>query len=548
MGERALSNCFKAGAGRGSRAGRKTAGMPAWFTGGLKWCSGIACVLFCLWLTVSCREEYSRFDEGEVYLRFSQDTVRFDTVFTSMQSVTQRITVRNPSRDAVSVDRIYLAGGGSSRFRINVSGDTSLIQNGVVIGGRDSLYIFINVAIDYRNQNEPFEIVDYIRFELNGMPAQQVVLTAWGQDAHYLKPDKTIALPYRDPAQWTSGTEPDSVRFSYFYWNPDNLVDAQKPYVVYGYLTVRSGQTLHVPAGSRFYFARNSGIWLQSGACLQVEGTLSQPVLFTSLRQDGDYRDMAGQWGRIWMDGESGPHRVEYAVIRNAETALWLDSCVQAEGGLYVADTKIENMSRHGILSKQNRVEGVNLCISSAQVPLMLAEGGSYAFRHGTFVSRYMGGTGIYSQALVLTDYREDAGGGSRSFPMEKAEFANSVFYGSGSRQIELDFEEGSASLEVCSFDACLISMLPLPDTVAGHYRHCLWNQDPLFADEENYDFEIDTIVSPLVGTGDPAFATGAAASDIKGLLRAVPPCIGAYEFDRAAPAGLWDSWLREQD
>ena len=131
---------------------------------------------------------------------------------------------------------------------------------------------------------------------------------------------------------------------------------------------------------------------------------------------------------------------------------------------------------------------------------------------------------------------------------LEKAEFANSVFYGSGSRQIELDFEEGAASLEVCSFDACLISMLPLPDTVAGHYRHCLWNQDPLFADEENYNFEIDTIVSPLVGTGDPAFATGAAASDIKGLLRAVPPCIGAYEFDRAAPAGLWDSWLREQD
>ena len=284
---------------------------------------------------------------------------------------------------------------------------------------------------------------------------------------------------------------------------------------------------------------------LPSNSTYYYDGAIASKILGTYALGTDEEEDFSL---RIWMDGESGPHRVEYAVIRNAETALWLDSCVQAEGGLYVADTKIENMSRHGILSKQNRVEGVNLCISSAQVPLMLAEGGCYAFRHGTFVSRYMGGTGIYSQALVLTDYREDAGGGSRSFPMEKAEFANSVFYGSGSRQIELDFEEGSASLEVCSFDACLISMLPLPDTVAGHYRHCLWNQDPLFADEENYNFEIDTIVSPLVGTGDPAFATGAAASDIKGLLRAVPPCIGAYEFDRAAPAGLWDSWLREQD
>ncbi|MBO8432912.1 MAG: hypothetical protein IAB08_06435, partial [Bacteroidetes bacterium] len=196
----------------------------------MRWCGGVLCGLFCLWLTFSCRQEYSRFDEGEVYLRFSQDTVRFDTVFTTMQSVTQRITVQNPSKDAISIDRIYLVGGGSSRFRINVSGDTSLIQNGVVIGGQDSLYIFINVAIDYRDQNAPFEIQDYIKFELNGMPAQQVVLTAWGQDAHYLKSDKTATLPYRDPADWTASLEPDSVRFSYFIWNPEDEVDAQKPY------------------------------------------------------------------------------------------------------------------------------------------------------------------------------------------------------------------------------------------------------------------------------------------------------------------------------
>lgn len=514
----------------------------------VKGCAGFVCGLFCLWLTVSCREEYSRFDEGEVYLQFSQDTVRFDTIFTTMQSVTQRVTVRNPSKDAVLVDRIYLAGGGGSRFRINVSGDTSLVQNEVVIGGEDSLYIFVNVAIDYRNQDGPFEIYDYIKFELNGMPAQQVVLTAWGQDAYYLKSDKTVVLPYRDPAQWMASSDPDSVRFSYFYWEPNRVVDSRKPYVVYGYLTVQAGQTLHIPAGSRFYFAQNSGIWIQAGACLSVEGSLSQPVLFTSLRQDGDYRDMAGQWGRIWMDGESGPHKVEYALIRNAETALWLDSCVQTEGGLYVANTRIENMSKHGILSKQNRVEGVNLCISSTQVPLMLAEGGSYVFRHGTFVSRYMGGMGFYSQALVLTNYRVGSEADNHVFPMEKAEFANSVFYGSSSRQVELDFEEGSASSVDYNFNSCLISMMPVPDTSSGHYSRCVWNQDPLFVDEGNYNFEIDTIVSPLVGKGDPAFATGVAASDIKGVSRAVPPCIGAYEFVQAAPAGLRQFWRNGRD
>ena len=173
------------------------------------------------------------------------------------------------------------------------------------------------------------------------------------------------------------------------------------------------------------------------------------------------------------MDGESGPHRVEYALIRNAETALWLDSCVQTEGGLYVANTRIENMSKHGILSKQNKVEGVNLCISSAQVPLMLAEGGSYDFRHGTFVSRYMGGMGAYSQALVLTNHRLEDDEQGPVFPITKAEFSNSVFYGSSSRQMEFDLAEGSVGVVPYRFHSCLISMMQ--GAMIPPSRQCRW-------------------------------------------------------------------------
>ncbi len=507
--------------------------------------AGLAlCMAFFLWLSMSCREEYRHFAEGEVHLQFSRDTIRFDTVFTTLGSVTERFTVRNPAKEAVRIDRVYLASGGSSRFRINVSGDTSLVQNNVVIAGGDSLYVFVNVNVAEGNRNDPFEIYDYIKFELNDMPAQQVVLSAWGQDARYLKSDRTITLPYRDPAALAGADAVDSVRFSYFVWDPAQAVDADKPYVVYGYLTVESGQTLRIPAGSRFYFSQNSGIWIQPGARLQVEGTLSEPVLFTSIRQDGDYRDMAGQWGRIWLSGESGPHQVEYAVIRNAETGLWLDSCIQVEGGLSVANTRIENMSRHGILSLQNRVEGWNLCITHAQVPLMLAEGGEYDFRHGTFVSRYMGGSGMYSQALVLNNYRQGTLESPVVYPMEKAEFSNSVFYGSGSQQLELDFAE--ASVLPYRFNSCLVSMSRLPDTSEGRFPGCIWNEDPLFVSEESYDFRIDTVISPLVGRADPAFSTGAAGYDLNGVQRANPPCIGAYEFVSADTAAFFLPWRRK--
>ena len=159
-----------------------------------------------------------------------------------------------------------------------------------------------------------------------------------------------------------------------------------------------------------------------------------------------------------------------------------------------------------------------------------------------------MGGMGAYSQALVLTNHRLEDDEQGPVFPITKAEFSNSVFYGSSSRQMEFDLAEGSVGAVPYRFHSCLISMMPVPDTADGRYNHCLWNQEPLFVDEENYNFEIDTIISPLVGKGDPAFATGSAASDIKGVSRAVPPCIGAYEFVQAAPAGLRPFWRKGRD
>ncbi|MDE6494203.1 MAG: right-handed parallel beta-helix repeat-containing protein [Bacteroidales bacterium] len=492
---------------------------------GFGWAIGLT--LFCT--VVACREEYRSFAQGEVVLRFSQDTIRFDTVLTAQTSITKVITVRNTSEKAVSIDRVYLQGGAASRFRFNLSGDTAVWQRDVVIGGKDSLYLFVHTAIDYRDENNPFEIQDCILFEREGQKPQQVVLSAWGQDACYWVSDRKERVLYRDPLQtWQS----DSLELSYFLWNEaDYPIRSERPYVIYGYLTVEAGQTLRIPAGSRFYFAPNSGIWIRNGARLEVEGSLATPVLFTSVRQDGNYRNMAGQWGRIWLGGESGPHRIDHAVIRNAQSGVWLDSCT-GTGGLEITNTRIENMSRHGLLARQNRVEGVNTVVSESQVNLCLSEGGSYVFTHCTFSNDYSGGAiGVYNRCLFLTNYETGENGEKKVFPLQKADFLNSIFYGRNSRQLEIDLAELAGTAAEMRFSHCLIRMEP--PFSDDRFNGCVWNQVPLFIAPDSYGFGIDTLASPAVGLGNPAYAVGAAACDIVGRPRSDTATLtaGAYEF-----------------
>ena len=488
------------------------------------------CLLF------SCREEYRKFEKGEVYLRFSQDTVRFDTLLSTQMSVTKVVTVRNPASKAVTISRVYLAGGAESRFRFNLNGNTELEQRNIVLGGKDSLYLFVQTVLDYRNQDDPFEVFDYLRFELNGMRPQQVVLSAWGQDAHYWQGDRLARVPYKDPLQG-SMYEEDSLSFRYFLWNEtDYPVNDRKPYVIYGYLAVPEGKTLELPAGTRFYFASNSGIWLQAGSRLKIAGSLQEPVLFTSLRQDGAYRHMAGQWGRLWLDSASGPHQVEYALVRNGQTAFWIEP--DNGQGTQISNTRIENMSRHGMAARNARVEGVNLCIGESQVNLCLSGGGSYAFTHCTFANDFYGGMiGVYNRCLYLTNKDEE---GKVAGTLSGAAFNNSIFYGRNSRQ--LDFDLDSAGAAAVRFTRCLIKQEP---ALSGKsFDSCRWNQEPFFVDADAYDFDLDTVASAAVGLGDPAFATGWAELDLKGRLRANPPAAGAYEFYPRKNAPLW-RWNR---
>ncbi|HKJ43647.1 MAG TPA: hypothetical protein VKA27_16235, partial [Sunxiuqinia sp.] len=128
-----------------------------------QFCILVVCYLF----IVSCQKE-SFSTSGDIKLKFVPDTVSFDTIFTTFGSTTQSLRVKNPSNQAITISRIYLAGGENSPFRLNINGLKNYEDQNVRLSGGDSLYIFVEVTVDPTDQGDPLLVHDSIIFELNG--------------------------------------------------------------------------------------------------------------------------------------------------------------------------------------------------------------------------------------------------------------------------------------------------------------------------------------------------------------------------------------------
>jgi hypothetical protein len=193
------------------------------------WLIVVISVLCMTVTTTSCKKE--KFLEGVVNLGFSDDTIIFDTVFTTVGSTTKFFRVYNDYNQPVRISKIRLANGSSSYFRLNVDGIPGRSFDDVEIPAKDSIFIFVEVTVDPTSQNNPLIITDEIIFETgDGAGIQTVDLVAWGQDAYFYKPP--------------SGSNG--------YVLPCNLILANdKPHVFYGYAIVDSGCTMTIPAGTQ---------------------------------------------------------------------------------------------------------------------------------------------------------------------------------------------------------------------------------------------------------------------------------------------------------
>ena len=264
-----------------------------------------------LMMIASCQKDEKINSSPSVKLSFSADTIIFDTVFTTIGSITKEISVYNKESEKIVISSINLAGGNNSRYSINVDGVPGTHFNDVEIGPNDSIFVFARVNINPGDADLPFIVTDSIVFETNGN-IQDVDLVAWGQNANFILWDtdrpglpkyKIVAAEGVDTT-WTKSL----------------------PIVVYGYAVVDSTGSLTIEPGTKVHFHSGSGLWIYKGGSLKVLGTLEEPVYFQSDRLDGFYQYLPGQWDRIWINEGAVDNVIEYAVIRNGFIGLQLET------------------------------------------------------------------------------------------------------------------------------------------------------------------------------------------------------------------------------
>lgn len=430
--------------------------------------------IFLALLFYSCEKNNIYFEHP---LEFSEDTIHFDTVFTTIGSTSRELRVKNREKSKQTIDEIYLSGGENSSFRLNIDGEPVYRKNGITINPEDSIFIFVDVKIDPTNNNSPVAVMDSIIFRISGL-TMQVQLLAWGQDIYLLNNEiiKTES------------------------WN------RSKPYLIYGKLTVDTGETLTIERGARVYFHKDASLIISGN--LKVDGVFESPVLFATDRLEKEYIDIPGQWKGIYIMGSGNGNEINYAIIRNSIFGLTMGEPVSgtAHPDLRIFNSDISHSSISGLSAVNSGIEAAN-CIFShcGKYCIYLAAGGDYSFTHCTIFNLWDYGFRLTS-AVSVTERSLTPGGstGPLNFDLN-----NSVVYGDLKSEVEIIPLSKSIAGDYY-FDHCLLKLDTINSVIwtKEKFPGAIINKDPRFIDPITYDFRPDTL-SPLIDRGSDLYKAG---------------------------------------
>lgn len=461
----------------------------------------------------SCKDD-DVLTSPSVQLKFSTDTIMFDTVFTGIGSATKRFKVYNTYNQPVKISSIQMAKGSSSNYSMNVDGIASNSISNVEIAEKDSIFVFVEVNINPSSDDLVEE--DSIVFQTNGN-IQTVKMLAFGQNINLLK-DTVI------------GTNT---------WNAD------KPYLIYSSIIVDTLETLNIQAGTKVYFHQGASLFVLG--TLKANGTLADPITFQGDRLETFYEDKPGQWGAYtflengatyvfggihFLPG-SFENEINYAIIKNANKGIQLDSAVGTQPTLKISNTIISNMNLAGIYAQTSRILGDNLVINNcASHAIALTLGGAYNFNQIT-IANYTPYAIRNTASIVLNNYF-NYNNTTYVYNLTEATFTNSIIYGDGGDEgNEILISYADAGTFNYLFDHCLVRLNNDFNTNnETHYKDLIINPEegPRFISINDYSFELDTL-SPAINAGKAEYGL-MNPIDLNGNNRTTDeaPDLGAYE------------------
>lgn len=450
----------------------------------------------------SCRKD-NLLEDKSAKLAFSTDTVFFDTVFTTVGSITERIKIYNWNDQPVEINRVWIRNGASSNFKMNVDGVQGRIVENVRIEAMDSIFVFLEVTVDPNGGNSPLVIEDKLMTNLNGNE-QSVDLVAWGQDAYF----------------WPS--------FAFQFPGDSVALFTDKPNVFYGYSLVDSATTLIIPEGAKLHFHNGSGLIVGSEASLKVRGSSENPVIFQGDRLEDFFKETPGQWDQIVFTQRSTGNEINHAIIKNGSIGMsvgfTLDPSIDERPEVKIRNTQILNMSYIGLIGIDGEIDAKNTVVANCgDHTIALVLGGEYDFEHCTFAN-YWDANPRSKAILLLSNFSESSDGTIFKRDLN-ARFTNSILHGALDSEIQRERERGVEFNYV--FDQMIMKLDTESVENQTHFLGILKNpENRIFDNPTSGNYEL-VDGSPAINKGKPT----SLATDLLGETRDQAPDLGAFEY-----------------
>lgn len=325
----------------------------------------VAILFISITVLVACKKD-SYITDINAVVSITADTLHFDTVFTTLGSVTQSFKIINNNSRQLKISSISLQSGAGSAYKINADGTPGPSIENITIEANDSIYVFVAVTINPNTGNLPFIVSDSIEIGYNGNK-RYVQLQAWGQNAVFLRNKKI-----EGNTTWSNTL----------------------PYVILGGLQVDTTAVLTIPKGTK--------IFLHADAAFLVDGTLiingekfdSTRVYFKSDRLDNPYSGFPGSWPGIYFRGQSNNNVLEFAVVQNAYQGIVAElPSINANPKLILNECIVDNCYDAGILGVNSSINARNCLVSNCGAAkdgngnIALQYGGQYNLIHCTVVA-----------------------------------------------------------------------------------------------------------------------------------------------------------------
>jgi hypothetical protein len=494
-------------------------------------------LLFSLFLAsfFACNDDFDNYStDPHDLLSFSVDTLRFDTVLSTVNTPFNTFRVYNKNSKPLLISSIRLKNAGESGFKINVDGQAGAYFNDVEIRANDSLYVLVDIKPDKTGNNQPVAITDYIEFTTNGQQ-QKVFLEAYGQDV----------------VIWRGLT-----------LSSNSVLSNLKPFLIYDSLVIDTGIVVDIKEGTTFYMHKNAEIIVKG--TLRINGSAEKPVIIRGDRRDFmvgvPYDLIPGQWGGIRFTPESFDNVIEYARIRNGNFGINLERSEPSRSKLKMNNVVLTNFKGILIRSVNCQLNAENCEFSNSKGALLNLIGGSSSFTHCTLANYYASnleaGWGNSDNETVLlnaTYYPERKNENEiinpEYYPVLQANFYNTIIWGMKNQTTsQIAIEDNDSVFINYYFENCVIPNDSATNddvndpNIVPMVVNCLINRYPEFLDinpakkekdeyEFTYDFRLDSI-SPARNIANPKFSRRL-PYDINGVDRFLDdgPDIGGYEY-----------------